>query len=163
MRARNNDLTQLQASEIAGFSDRSARRVESERHQPSRGQPRGRKPDPLAEVWESVLKPKLESDPRLKPRTLYEFLVETYPQQYEDDKGVAHENGGIESPHGHFKRRLSQVLYLRESCDFETVSAYQQFSDQEVAKLNARCSVKFAQEQPHLQALPNTAIATTKG
>jgi hypothetical protein len=34
------------------------------------------------------------------------------------------------------------------------VSAYQQFIEQEVAKLNARCSVKFAEEQQHLQALP---------
>jgi hypothetical protein len=59
-----------------------------------------------------------------------------------------------ESPHGHFKRRLSQALYLRASCDFESVSAYQQFIDVEVAKLNARCSVKFALEQQHLQALP---------
>jgi hypothetical protein len=59
-----------------------------------------------------------------------------------------------ESPHGHFKRRLSQALYLRQSCDFESVSAYQQFIEQEVAKLNARCSIKFAEEQQHLQALP---------
>ena len=297
MRARTKDLTQSQASEIAGFSDRSGRRIESERHQPGREKPPGRKPDPLAEVWERVLQPKLEADPRLKPRTLYEFLLEQYPQQYEgvlrplqrrvqewkaahgrakevmfaqehppgrmglsdfthlkavtvtiggkpfhhllyhyrlaysgwrsvsiiqggesfiglssglqkalwdcgdvpqlhrtdslsaayrnlgdrqkspltriyeglcnhyrvepthNNKGVAHENGSIESPHGHFKRRLSQALYLRASCDFESVSAYQQFIDQEVAKLNARCQVKFALEQQHLQALPQYRYA----
>ena len=83
MRARAKDMTQFQASEIAGFSDRSGRRIESDRHQPGRGKPPGRKPDPLALVWEQVLQPKLEADPRLKPRTLYEFLLEQYPQQYE--------------------------------------------------------------------------------
>jgi hypothetical protein len=70
MRARAKDMTQFQASEIAGFSDRSARRIESARHQPGREKPPGRKPDPLALVWEQVLQPKLEADPRLKPRTL---------------------------------------------------------------------------------------------
>jgi hypothetical protein len=54
---------------------------------------------------------------------------------------------------------LSQALYLRESCDFESVNAYQQFIDVEVAKLNARCSAKFALEQQHLQALPQYRYA----
>lgn len=45
-RARTKNMTQFQASEIAGFSDRSARRIESDRHQPGREKPPGRKPDP---------------------------------------------------------------------------------------------------------------------
>jgi len=32
--------------------------------------------------------------------------------------GVAHENGAIESPHGHLKRALADQLLLRGSRDF---------------------------------------------
>jgi hypothetical protein len=292
MRARKKQLTQVSAAEIAGFTDRTGRRIESGTHQPGRGHPRGRKPNPLAAVWESDLQPKLEREPKLEPMTLYEYLLEQYPGQYEsvlrtlqrrvqewkaahgqakevmfeqehppgrmglsdfthlkqievtikgqpfqhilyhyrlaysgwqwvqviqggesfiglsaglqnalwacggvpqlhrtdslsaayrnlggrkkspitriyeglcdhyrmqathNNKGIAWENGSIESPHGHFKRRLVQSLLLRGSRDFESVAAYQRWIEQVVAKLNARCTVKFAQEKQHLQALP---------
>jgi len=35
-------------------------------------------------------------------------------------RGVAHENGIVEAPHGHVKRRLEQKLILRGSCDLGT-------------------------------------------
>lgn len=38
--------------------------------------------------------------------------------------GVAHENGIVEAPHGHVKRRLEQKLILRGSCDIEEAAAY---------------------------------------
>jgi hypothetical protein len=37
---------------------------------------------------------------------------------------VAHENGSVEAPHGHVKRRLEQKLILRGSCDIEEAAAY---------------------------------------
>ncbi len=42
-----------------------------------------------------------------------------------NNPGVAHENGGIESPHGHLKRRITQALMLRGSYDFASVVDYQ--------------------------------------
>lgn len=86
---------------------------------------------------------------------LYQGLCEHYRlQPTHNNKGIAHENGSIESPHGYFKRRLTQALYLRQSCDFESVNAYQAFIEQVIATLNARCQDKFESERQHLQPLP---------
>jgi hypothetical protein len=71
-----------------------------------------------------------------------------------NNRGVAHENGAIESPHGHFKNRLHQALLLRESVDFVSVVAYQQFIEQTVRRINQTCQERFAVEQPQLQGLP---------
>lgn len=71
-----------------------------------------------------------------------------------NNTGIAHENGAIEAPHGYFKRRLVQQLYLRGSFDFATVKAYAVFIAAVVEKLNAKCSQKFATEQSQLQPLP---------
>lgn len=71
-----------------------------------------------------------------------------------NNRGLAHENGSIESPHGHFKNRLHQALLLRDSVDFASVTAYQQFIEQVVQRLNQVCQERFETEQPHLQVLP---------
>jgi hypothetical protein len=42
-----------------------------------------------------------------------------------DNPGVAHENGSIEPPHGHLKRRIHQALLVHDSPDSGSVSAYQ--------------------------------------
>jgi hypothetical protein len=71
-----------------------------------------------------------------------------------NNRGVAHENGSIEAPHGHFKRRLSQALILRNSNDFDSVAAYQTFIAGVVARLNALHQSEIALERPALLALP---------
>ncbi len=76
-----------------------------------------------------------------------------------NNTGIAHENDSIESPHGYFKRRLVQQLYLRGSFDFATVEDYAQFIRAVVEKLNAKCSEKFAIEQSQLQPLPKYRFA----
>ena len=56
----------------------------------------------------------------------------------------SHENGSIESPHGHFKLRLHQALLLRNSCDFDFIESYQQFIEQVSAVFLERfVSLKF--------------------
>lgn len=67
---------------------------------------------------------------------------------------MAHENGGIESSHGHFKRRLHQAILLRGSSEFDTIEDYQQFIEGVIRKLNQKCQVKFEEERLHLQPLP---------
>lgn len=98
---------------------------------------------------------------RHKPLTrLYDELCDHYRMQpTRNNTGVAHENGSIESPHGHFKRRLLQQLYLRGSFEFDSVTAYGAFINTVVEALNARCSQKFAAEQQHLQPLPAYRVA----
>lgn len=299
MRAREQGCTQTEAAVIAGISERSGRRIESGERNINLGEERSwrTRPDPLAGVWERELEPMLKREPRLEAMTLYEYLVEKYPGQYEsvlrtvqrrvqtwkamhgdpkevmfeiehrpgamgisdftelqgvtitiggqpfehllyhyrlaysgwqyvqviqggesfiglseglqqalslcggaprthrtdslsaayrnmagkrykpltqlydqlcehyrmeptrNNTGVAHENGSIESPHGHFKRRLTQQLYLRGSFDFETVADYQRLIEQVVGTLNGKCQVKYEEEKQHLQPLPRYRVA----
>ncbi|UJB73319.1 hypothetical protein HRE53_32215 (plasmid) [Acaryochloris sp. 'Moss Beach'] len=82
---------------------------------------------------------------------MYSTLCDHYRMEpTRNNLGVSHENGGIESSHGYFKRRLCQALYRRGSFDFESVAEYQQFIEQVIAKLNAKCQKKFALELPHI-------------
>jgi hypothetical protein len=76
-----------------------------------------------------------------------------------NNRGIAHENGSIESPHGHFKRRLHQALLLRGSFDFDSVDSYQQLLEQVVVSLNRRCAAKFGEEKEQLQPLPEYPFA----
>jgi len=68
--------------------------------------------------------------------------------------GKGHENGSVESAHGHLKRRLEQALLLRGSYDFDTIGDYQTFVDSIVARHNHRHQVGINIELPHLKPLP---------
>ena len=86
---------------------------------------------------------------------LYDELCDHYRlEPTRNNKGVAHENGSIESPHGHLKNRIKQAIYLRGSADFTSVAEYQALIDAQVAKLNQQCQTKYEQEKDHLQPLP---------
>jgi hypothetical protein len=71
-----------------------------------------------------------------------------------NNKGKGHENGGVESPHGHLKNRIKQALLLRNSVDFESVKAYQQWIDIIVKGINTRNADKVTEERKHLKELP---------
>lgn len=71
-----------------------------------------------------------------------------------NNRGESHENGGIESPHGHLKKRMHQALLLRDSVDFESIEAYQQWIDAIVRDINLRNRDKIAEERKHLKKLP---------
>jgi hypothetical protein len=71
-----------------------------------------------------------------------------------NNRGKGHENGGVESPHGHLKNRMHQALLLRNSNDFESVLAYQQWIDVIVKDINARNADKVDQERKYLKELP---------
>lgn len=87
---------------------------------------------------------------------MYQRLCQHYNlRPSRNNRGLAHENGSIESPHGYFKRRLHQALLLRGSCDFDSVAAYQAFIHPVVEQLNRRIQAKFQEEQSYLHPLPN--------
>jgi hypothetical protein len=297
--AREMGMTQTEASTIAGFSERSAQRIEAGDHQPNRGDVRtgNSSTDPLAGVWENELEPMLRVQPGLQPMTLFEYLQERYPGAYpqvlrtlqrrvqtwkalhgeapevmfelrhepggmgisdftelkgieitingrpfehllyhyrlaysgwqyaqiiqggesfvalseglqnalaacggaplqhrtdslsaayrnrgragnkplthlyehlcehyrlqptRNNKGIAHENGAIESPHGHLKRRIEQALLLRGSYNFECMGDYQALIHQCADKLNVQHQAKYEEEKRHLQALPIYRVA----
>lgn len=71
-----------------------------------------------------------------------------------NNRGKGHENGAVESPHGHLKKRIRQALVLRGSNDFETVSAYEKFLSEIVRTINANKHDKIEEERQHLQPLP---------
>jgi transposase InsO family protein len=81
-----------------------------------------------------------------------------------NNRGEGHENGAIESPHGHLKKRIQQALLLRDSCNFESVGAYEEFLSEIVHDINACRRDKIEEERQHLQALPlrRTADYTEK-
>jgi hypothetical protein len=87
MEHRRQGNTQFVAAAKAGFSERSARRIEAAAVLPSQRdqKPRGRtRPDPLADVWRSELVPMLQAHPHLRATTLLEDLQRRYPERYPD-------------------------------------------------------------------------------
>jgi hypothetical protein len=55
----------------------------------------------------------------------YEALCAHYQMEpSRNNRGVAHENGSIESPHGHLKLAIRDALLLRGTADFTDLSAY---------------------------------------
>ena len=71
-----------------------------------------------------------------------------------NNKGVAHENGSIESPNGHLKRAIEDALIMRGSRDFEDLAAYRSFIDEIVGRINARNAKRIDVECASLQPLP---------
>lgn len=85
MKGRAIGHTQQESAQVANISERSGRRIETGQHQPQAGEKRkGRtRPDPLLGVWDNELEPMLVKEPKLEPTTLYEYLIEKYPDQYQ--------------------------------------------------------------------------------
>jgi len=69
-------------------------------------------------------------------------------------KGVAHENGAIEGPHGHLKRAIADALLMRGSRDFEDLAAYRRFIDEVVGRTGARNAKRIDVERTSLKPLP---------
>ena len=76
-----------------------------------------------------------------------------------NNPGVAHENGSIESPHGHLKRALEDALLLRGSRNFDNLDAYRRFIDEIVGRQNANNRKRIELERPHLVSLPKRRTA----
>jgi hypothetical protein len=98
---------------------------------------------------------------RNKPLTrLYDDLCHHYRlQPTRNNTSIAHENGSIESSHGHLKNRIKQALLLRGSCEFASIAEYQGLINQAVDGLNAQHSEKITAEKPYLQPLPKGRVA----
>ena len=71
-----------------------------------------------------------------------------------NNRGVAHENGSIESPHGHLKRAVMDALLMRGTSDFDDLADYRLFVDEIVSRKNAHHAKRIAAERTVLQQLP---------
>lgn len=72
------------------------------------------------------------------------------------NKACPHENGDIESAHGHLKRRLATHLTLRGSKEFADEPAWARFVTAVCAGANVLRSVKVAEERARLKSLPSS-------
>ena len=74
--------------------------------------------------------------------------------QSRNNKGVAHENGSIESPNGHLKRAINDALIMRGSRNFADLPGYRRFRDVVVGRINARNAKRIDLERACLKPLP---------
>jgi transposase InsO family protein len=97
----------------------------------------------------------LDDNTRQDQTRRYEALCAHYGMEpTRNNRGVAHENGSIESPHGHLKQAIEDALLLRGSRDFDTLDGYRRFIDEIVGRRNARNAKRLDLERSALQPLP---------
>lgn len=97
----------------------------------------------------------LDADARADLTLRYDALCEHYGMTpTRNNRGVAHENGAIESAHGHLKRTIRDALLLRGSCDFDDLAGYRRFVDEVVGRRNRRNAARIDAERAHLKPLP---------
>jgi hypothetical protein len=114
------------------------------------GSPQEHRTDSLSAAFKNIEK-EAAKDITLR----YESLCQYYNMKAtRNNLGEKHENGSIESPHGHLKRRIQQALLLRGCANFELMSDYQSFIDDVVQQHNRRNAKSISIERQSLQKLP---------
>jgi transposase InsO family protein len=114
------------------------------------GAPREHRSDSLSAAFRN-----LNRAAREDLTTRYDALCGHYGMEpSRNNRGVAHENGSIESPHGHLKSAIRDALLLRGSGDFADLGAYRRFIDEIMSRKNARNAKRIAAERATLQLLP---------
>lgn len=98
----------------------------------------------------------LDADARQDLTRRYDALCEHYGMTpSRNNRGVAHENGSIESAHGHLKAAIGDALLLRGSADFDELGDYRRFIDEVVSRRNRRHGPRIDAERAALRALPD--------
>lgn len=114
------------------------------------GAPHDHRSDSLSAAFRN-----LDADAKADLTQRYEELCAHYRMTpSRNNKGVAHENGSIESSHGHLKSAIHDALLMRGSRDFDDLVAYRAFIDEIVGRRNARFRTRIKVERGHLQELP---------
>src|SRR3546814_2847923 len=74
----------------------------------------------------------------------YDALCRHYRMEpTRNNRGVAHENGAIESAHGHPKAAVRDALLMRGSTDFNDLAEYRCFVGENVARKKDRKSTRL--------------------
>ena len=114
------------------------------------GAPREHRSDSLSAAFCNLER---EADTDLTLR--YEALCTHYAMApSRNNRGVAHENGAIEGPHGHLKRAIADALLLRGTPEFGDLAAYRRFLDEFCGRRNAHNRKRIDAERAVLQQLP---------
>ena len=115
------------------------------------GAPRDHRSDSLSAAFRN-----LDADARADLTVRYDALCEHYGMTpSRNNRSVAHENGAIESAHGHLKLAIRDALLLRGSGAFDDLAGYRRFVDEVVAAKNRRNAARIDAERAHLQPLPD--------
>src|SRR5580658_1408998 len=132
------------------------------------GAPREHRSDSLSAAFRN-----LNRAAREDLTTRYDALCVHYGMQpSRNNRGVAHENGSIEGPHGHLKRAIGDALLLRGSRNFADLQSYRHFIDELLSRKNARNERRITAERACLQPLPphrtcdyedTSAVVTSSG
>jgi len=97
----------------------------------------------------------LDRDARDDLTRRYEALCAHYGMApSRNNRGMAHENGSIESSHGHLKSAIRDALLLRGSRDFESLPVYRAFVDELMSRRNVRNRASIDIERDMLLVLP---------
>jgi transposase InsO family protein len=97
----------------------------------------------------------LDADAKADLTKRYEAFCAHYGMMpTRNNPGVSHENGSIESSHGHLKSKLADALLLRASRDFEDLPEWRGFVDEIVGRGNVRNAKRIDQERTALKELP---------
>jgi hypothetical protein len=119
------------------------------------GAPREHRSDSLSAAFRN-----LDAEAREDITRRYEALCAHYGMRpTRNNRGVAHENGGIESSHGHLKKAIRDALLLRGTGDFADLVGYRRFVGEIVSRKNAHHAKRIAAERPTLQPLPGQRTA----
>lgn len=97
----------------------------------------------------------LDADARADLTRRYDALCGHYGMTpSRNNRGVAHENGSVESAHGHLKKAIRDALLMRGSSAFDDLAGYRRFVDEVVGRKNRRGGPRIDAERAHLQPLP---------
>ena len=114
------------------------------------GAPREHRSDSLSAAFRNLTK-----DARADLTRRYDALCAHYGMEAtRNNRGVAHENGAIESAHGHLKKAVKDALLMRGVNDFDDLPAYRRFIGEIVSRKNANHTKRIQAERPTLQQLP---------
>ena len=98
------------------------------------GSPAAHRSDSLSAAFRN-----LDADARTDLTRRYDALCAHYGMiPSRNNRGVAHENGSIDSAHGHLKKTIRDALLMRGSAAFDDLVDYRRFIDEVIATKNRR-------------------------
>ena len=104
-----------------------------------------------------------QSGGRACNRAYADFLAQYGLEASRNYPGNAHENGDVESAHGHFKTALEQRLRLSGTRDFGSMEQYLRVLEELAEQRNSRRGERLATERAALRALPSRTPAGVPG
>jgi len=114
------------------------------------GVPKEHRSDSLSAAFRN-----LSADAQQDLTQRYQGLMRHYDMTpSRNNTGIAHENGSIESAHGHLKQALEDALLLRGTRDFADLDAYRAFVEEIVGRRNANNRKRIELERSKLGDLP---------